>query len=107
MGARTTTLEGDRFAPDASTASMLFILGATEAITPADAQNVRKFVAAGGTPAVATGGGVFERPLPDAVDVPIHGVASPRTPPPYGPVLAAPPPRALRVARVGSPSLRP
>ena len=66
MGARTTTLEGDRFAPDASTASVLFILGATEAMTPADAQNVKKFVSAGGTAVVATDIGIFEwhdRPL--------------------------------------------
>ena len=33
MGASTTTVQGDRFVPDPS-ASVLFILGATEAVTP-------------------------------------------------------------------------
>ncbi len=107
MGARTTTLEGDRFAPDASTASMLFILGATEAITPADAQNVKNFVSAGGTAVVATDVGIFERPLLDAFDVRINGIASPGEHPLYGPVFADPPARALSVDRVGSLSLGP
>ena len=48
MGATTTAVQGDRFAPDASAASVLFILGATEAMTPTDADNVKKFVVAGG-----------------------------------------------------------
>ncbi len=107
MGARTTTLEGDRFAPDASAASVLFILGATEAITPADAQNVKKFVSAGGTAVVATDVGIFERPLLDAFDVRINGIASPGTHPLYGPLFADPPARALSVDRVGSLSLGP
>ena len=107
MGARTTTLEGDRFAPDASTASMLFILGATEAITPADAQNVKNFVSAGGTAVVATDVGIFERPLLDAFDVRINGIASPGAHPLYGPLFADPPARVLSVDRVGSLSLGP
>src|SRR2546422_8444136 len=77
MGARTTTLEGDRFAPDVSTASVLFILGATEAITPADAQNVKKFVAAGGTAAAAPRVRVLARPPPPPFHLRPHRIPRP------------------------------
>jgi hypothetical protein len=106
MGAHTTTVQGDRFAPDSST-SVLFILGATEALTPLDAQNVKTFVSAGGTAVLATDIGIFERPLLDAFDVRINGIASPGTHPLFGPVFADPPARALSVDRVGSLSLGP
>src|SRR3979409_338590 len=78
MGASTTTVQGDRFVPDPS-ALVLFILGATEGRTPADADNVKKFVPAGGTAVVATELGLFERPLLDAFDVRLSGLASPGT----------------------------
>jgi len=102
MGASTTTIQGDRFLPDASTASVLFILGATEAVTPTDADNVKKFVSAGGTAVVATDVGLLERPLLDAFDVRIAGVASPGTHPLAGPLFADPPARAIAVDRPGS-----
>ena len=107
MGAHTTTVQGSRFGLDASTISALFILGATEAITPADALNVKKFVSAGGTAILATDVGIFERPLLDAFDIRINGIASPGTHPLFGPVFADPPARALSVDRVGSLSLGP
>jgi hypothetical protein len=107
MGASTTTLQGERFAPDVSTASVLFILGATEGVTPADAENVRKFVAAGGTAVVATDVGLFERPLLDAFGLSITGLALPGTHPLTNAVFADPPARALAVDRVGSLSLSP
>ncbi len=107
MGARTTTVQGDRFAPDASAASVLFILGATEAITPTDAASVKKFVAAGGTVVVATDLGLLERPLLDAFGVSITGIALPGTHPLANAVFADPPARALAVDRVGSLSLGP
>ena len=107
MGATTTTVQGDRFAPDAATASVLFILGATEAITPTDAQNVKKFVSAGGTAIVATDAGISERPLLDAFDVHITGIASPGVHPLASVAFADPPARAIAVDRVGSLSLGP
>ena len=106
MGARTT-VQGSRFGPDASTTSVLFILGATEAITPADAVNVKKFVSAGGTAILATEVGIFERPLLDAFDIRINGIASPGTHPLAGPLFADPPARAIAVDRAGSLSLGP
>jgi len=106
MGASTTTVQGDRFVPDPS-ASVLFILGATEAITPADADNVKKFVTAGGTAVVATELGLFERPLLDAFDVRLSGLASPGIHPLASVAFADPPARSLSVDRVGSLSLGP
>ena len=106
MGASTTTVQGDRFVPDPS-ASVLFILGATEAVTPADADNVKKFVTAGGTAVVATELGLFERPLLDAFDVRLSGLASPGIHPLAGVAFADPPARSLSVDRVGSLSLGP
>jgi hypothetical protein len=107
MGVRTTTLQGERFAPDVSTASVLFILGATEAITPTDAENVKKFVSAGGTAVVATDVGIFERPLLDAFGLSITGLALPGTHPLSSAVFTDPPARALAVDRAGSLSLGP
>jgi len=106
LGASTTTVQGDRFSTDSS-ASVLFILGATEAITPTDADNVKRFVAAGGTAVVATDLGLLERPLLDAFDIRITGIASPGTHPLANAFFADPPARLLAVDRVGSLSLGP
>jgi hypothetical protein len=107
MGASTTTVQGDRFAPDVSAESVLFILGATEAITPTDAQNVKTFVSAGGIAVVATDLGLLERPLLDAFDIRITGIASPGTHPLASVAFADPPARAIAVDRAGSLSLGP
>ncbi len=107
MGATTTTIQGERFGLDASAASVLFILGATEAITPTDAENVKKFVSAGGTAVVATDLGLLERPLLDAFGVSITGLALPGTHPLTSAVFADPPARALAVDRAGSLSIGP
>lgn len=107
MGASTTTLQGERFAPDVSTASVLFILGATEAFTPTDAENVKKFVSAGGTAVVATDVGILERPLLDAFGLSVTGLALSGTHPLSSAVFADPPARALAVDRAGSLSLGP
>lgn len=106
MGADTTTVQGDRFAPDAA-ASVLFILGATEAITPADAEKVKTFVSAGGTAVLATEVGLLERPLLDAFDLSITGLASPGTHRLASAVFADPPARTISVDRAGSLSLGP
>jgi hypothetical protein len=107
MGANTTALQGERFAPDVSAASVLFILGATEAITPTDADAVKKFVSAGGTAVVATDLGLLERPLLDVFGISITGLALPGMHPLTSAVFADPPARALAVDRAGSLSLGP
>jgi len=107
MGASTTTVQGDRFAPGASAASVLFILGATEAVTPTDADNVKKFVTAGGTAIVATDAGIFERPLLDAFDIRINGLAIPGGHALANAVFADPPAARIAVDRVGSLALGP
>jgi hypothetical protein len=107
MGADTITLQGDHFAPDPSTASVLFILGATEAITPTDADNVKKFVAAGGTAVVATELGLLERPLLDVFDIRINGIALPGVHPLASAAFSDPPARVISVDRAGSLSLGP
>jgi hypothetical protein len=107
MGAKTTTVQGDRFAPDTSSESVLFILGATEAMTPTDADNVKKFVTAGGTAILATDAGLFERPLLDAFDVHINGIAGPGAHALANAVFADPPARRIAVDRVGSLALGP
>jgi len=107
MGANTTTVQGDRFAPNASAASVLFILGATEAMTPTDADKVKRFVTAGGTAIVATDAGIFERPLLDAFDIRINGIAIPGAHPLANAVFADPPAGRIAVDRVGSLALGP
>ena len=107
MGARTTTLQGDRFAPDAAAASVLFILGATETITPTDAQKVKQFVSDGGTAVLATDAGLSERALLEAFGMSINGFAQPGTHRLASAAFADPPARAIAVDRAGSLSLGP
>ncbi len=54
LGVRTVALQGDRFAPDLAEEEVLFLLGATEPLTPADIGTLQKFVSEGGTLVVAT-----------------------------------------------------
>ncbi|MDP9282822.1 MAG: DUF4350 domain-containing protein [Chloroflexota bacterium] len=107
MGSRTTVIQGARFAPDASATSVLLILGATEEITQADAESVKKFVSAGGTAVVATDVGIFERQLLGAFDVRINGIASPGVHPLANAAFADPPASRIAVDRVGSLALGP
>ena len=105
MGARTTTVQGDRFSPTGTRASVLFILGATEAITPQDVESIRAFVRGGGTVIVATEFGFLERPLLDAFRVTINGVAAPGEHALASVAFADPPARRISVDRAGSLSL--
>ncbi len=106
MGASTTTVQGDRFSVDPSV-SVLFILGAAEFVTPQDADTVKKFVAAGGTAVVATDIGLLDRPLLDAFDIRITGLASPGSHALANVAFSNPPARTLSVDRAGSLSLGP
>jgi hypothetical protein len=73
MGATTTTVQGDTFAIDPERTAVLFILGPSEAITPGDAEAVRRFVRAGGTAVLATDAGLFDRPLLELFDIRVGG----------------------------------
>jgi hypothetical protein len=102
MGARTVTVEGDRFVVDGQRTGVLFVLGASEAITPQDADTVKSFVRSGGTVVVATELGLFERPLLDAFDVRVTGVAAPGTHALASAAFADPPARSIAVDRAGA-----
>lgn len=102
MGARTGTVEGDRFGVDRERTGVLFVLGASEAITPRDADAIRSFVRSGGTVVVATELGLFERPLLDAFDVRVTGVAAPGTHALETAAFADPPARTIAVDRAGA-----
>jgi hypothetical protein len=101
-GARTTTIEGDRFAIDRQRVGVLFVLGASEIVTPQDTEAVKAFVRAGGTVVVATEVGLFERPLLEALDIRIVGLAAPGTHSLANVAFADPPARRVAVDRVGA-----
>jgi hypothetical protein len=95
MGASTTTVQGDTFAPDPSEVGVLFVLGPSEAFTPPDVVALRRFVSGGGTAVLATDAGVFERPLLDAFDVHVAGALGPGQYPVGGVTFADPPTHSI------------
>ena len=95
MGATTATLQGSAFTPGG--ARVLFILGASELVSPDDAARARAFVRGGGTLVLATERGLFERPLLDLYGVTVAGVAAPGTHDLVPAVFADPPARALSI----------
>jgi len=101
-GVRTSTVQGDRFAIDREKVGVLFVLGASELVTPQDAETVKAFVRAGGTVVIATELGLFERALLDAFDVRIVGLGAPGTHALANVAFADPPARTITVDRVGA-----
>lgn len=97
LGAATTTLEGDTFAP--ADARVVILLGASEIVTDADVSTLRDFVRTGGTVIVATELGLAERALLGAYGVSVAGVAAPGRHVLADPVFADPPARALVIDR--------
>src|SRR2546428_8783899 len=77
IGGPTAALEGDTFSIDAARVGVLFMLGATELVTPGDVETVRAFLRAGGTVVVASDLGFLERPLLDAFHIGYRGPAAP------------------------------
>jgi hypothetical protein len=69
MGMRTTTIEGDRFEPRVQSASVLFLISATEFVTVQDVAAVRAYLRDGGTVVVAHDFEIFLQPLLEAFDV--------------------------------------
>ncbi len=98
MGAATTTIQGEAFAPKAD-ARVVLILGAGEAITDTDATKLRSFARTGGTVIVATEVGFLERSLFDAYGVSASGVAAPGQHLIANATFADPPARVLTIDR--------
>ncbi|MBI2983204.1 MAG: DUF4350 domain-containing protein [Chloroflexi bacterium] len=69
LGIQTRVLSGDRFAPDVEREKVVFVLGATEPLTPADVSSLRDFASSGGTVVVATEAGATEALLLNALGV--------------------------------------
>jgi hypothetical protein len=69
LGVETRVLAGDRFAPDVQREKVVFVLGATEPLTPADVSSLREFASRGGTVVVATEAGATEALLLNALGV--------------------------------------
>lgn len=73
VGLRTVVLEGERFDPDPAREPVLFLLGASEPLTPADVVTLQRYVSSGGTLVVATEAALAEAPLLDAYHVRLAG----------------------------------
>jgi hypothetical protein len=101
-GVRTTTVQGDRFVIDRQRTSVLFLLGASEVVTPQDAEAAKAFVRAGGSLVVATELGLFERSLLEAFDMRIVGVGAPGSHALSSVAFADPPARTITVDRAGA-----
>jgi hypothetical protein len=107
VGVRTTTIEGDRFAPRTETARVLFMLHATELVTVQDVAAVRAYLHDGGTVVVADDFEVYVQPLLEAFDIHLAQVASSSTSRLAGPLFAALPAHEIqsdigRELRLGS-----
>ncbi len=97
MGAATTTIQGDVFDPGRS--SVVLILGAAEAITDTDVNDLRNYVRGGGTVVLATELGIVERSVLDAFGVRVSGIAAPGAHALASAAFADPPARSLSIDR--------
>jgi hypothetical protein len=96
MGARTTTLEGDRFAPRVQSATVMLMLRATEFVTVQDVAAVRAYLADGGTVVIAHDLELFVAPLLEAFDIRLAQVASSSTTRLSGALFLTPPAREIQ-----------
>ena len=99
MSVNTVVLQGDTFALDPRAVGVLMILAPSEAFTGPDAEQVRRFVDAGGTAVLATESGLFDGALLDAFNVRISGTLGPGTYLTRGVAVSDPPARAIAVDR--------
>ncbi len=88
MGARTTTIQGDRFDP--ADAAVVFILAPSEFVSAADAQALRAYVRDGGTAVLAGEVEIFSQPILDAFGLRYAGIAVPGEQRLRGALFAAP-----------------
>lgn len=97
LGARTTTLEGERFEPGG--ADTVFVLGPTEPVTSAEAAALATAARGGATIVLALDrfGGVFEGPLLEAAGIRAGGLARDGRHAAASALLLDPPVRSLEV----------
>ena len=97
LGARTATLEGERFEPGG--AGTVFVLGPTELVTSAEAAALATAARAGATIVLALDrfGGVLEGPLLEAAGIRAGGLARDGRHAAASALLADPPVRSLEV----------
>jgi uncharacterized protein DUF4350 len=98
-GVATTVLQGDRFDPDAAREEVLFLLGASEPLTPTDVSALQRYVSSGGTLVVATEAGLSEAPLLDPYGVRLGAFVAGSIVDAVGPVVAASGARRVSVDR--------
>ncbi|MDP9246377.1 MAG: DUF4350 domain-containing protein [Chloroflexota bacterium] len=75
VGLTVVPVQGDRFAPSGAGITTLFMLGATDAIEPADLSALHDFVRLGGTLVIASDLGLNERRLLDDFGLSPRGAA--------------------------------
>ncbi len=91
LGVRTTTLEGDSFAPRIGSARVLFMLGASELVSAQDVAALRTYLHDGGTVVVAHELELFVAPLLEGFDVHLAQVPSSSATMLSGPFFTDPP----------------
>ena len=96
LGVRTTTLEGDAFAPRVQTATVMFMLNASELVSARDVAALRSYLQDGGTVVVAQDFELFVAPLLDAFDIHLAQLAPSGPTRLTGPLFAAPPAHEIR-----------
>jgi hypothetical protein len=96
MGIRTTTLEGDRFAPQIADESVLFMLRPSELVTVQDVAAVRAYVDAGGTVVIAHDFEPLIEPLLAGFDIGFGTTAATQTFRLSGALFGAPPAREIQ-----------
>lgn len=96
LGVRTTTIEGDTFAPHIATSRVVFMLGASELVSAQDVAALRAYLHEGGTLVVAHEFELFIAPLLEGFDVHLAQVATSSVTRLAGPFFAAPPAHQLQ-----------
>lgn len=96
LGIRTATLEGDSFTPRLQSASVVFMLNASEPVSAQDVAALRAYVRDGGTVVVAQDFELFVAPLLDGFDVHLAQIAPAAPTRLAGPLFAAPPAHEIR-----------
>jgi len=110
MGATTSVLQGESFAPDATRTGAMFVLGSGEALSDRDIESIDGYVRAGGVAIVATDLGLTERALFERYAIRPSGIATPGPHPLSGAFFADPPARSFAIDRgitfgIGAPTV--
>ncbi|HEV2249305.1 MAG TPA: DUF4350 domain-containing protein [Candidatus Limnocylindria bacterium] len=95
LGVRTTTIEGDTFAPHIGSSRVVFMLGASELVSAQDVAALRTYLHEGGTVVVAHDLELFIAPLLEGFDLHLGRAAAASATRLAGPLFAAPPARRI------------